>query len=215
MASFYKSLYDCKLRGEGKDKLWWLPSRKGLFEVKSFYRVLSPRGPGSFPWKSVWKSKAPPRVAFFVWTAVHSKILTLDNLGRRGLVVVNRCWLCEMEGESVDHLLLHCVAARDLWNAFFARFGLCWVMPRSVKEVLASWWTVGRSSSAVVWKMAPHCILWCIWRERNNRCFEDLSRTREELLHFFLVTLYSWTTGWLALRVLSFVDILSFFSLSP
>jgi hypothetical protein len=53
LASFYKSLYDCKLRGEGKDKLWWVPSRMGLFEVKSFYRVLLPRGQVSFPWKSV------------------------------------------------------------------------------------------------------------------------------------------------------------------
>jgi hypothetical protein len=24
------------------------------------------------------------------------------------------CWLCEMEGESVDHLLLHCAAASGL-----------------------------------------------------------------------------------------------------
>jgi hypothetical protein len=120
LASFYKRLYDCKLRGVGKDKLWWMPYRKGLFEVKSFYRALSPLGLVSFPWKSVWKSKALPIVAFFIWTAVHSKILTLDNLGRRGLVVVNRCWLCEVEGESVDHLLLHCAAARDLWYAFFA-----------------------------------------------------------------------------------------------
>jgi hypothetical protein len=214
LATFYKCLYEYKLRGEGRDKLWWLPSRKGVFEVKSFYRALSPHGSGSFPWKSVWKSKAPPRVAFFVWTAVHSKILTLDNLGRRGLVVVNRCWLCESDVESVDHLLLHCAVARDLWIAFFARFGLCWVMPRSVKELLASWWTAGRTRSAMVWKMIPHCILWCIWRERNNRCFEGLSRTREELLHFFLVTLFSWTTSWLAPRVISFVDFLSFFSLS-
>jgi hypothetical protein len=114
LASFYKRLYDCKLRGEGRDKLWWEPSRKGCFEVKSFYRALSPRGSIYFSWKSVWKSKAPPRVAFFVWTAVHSKIFTLDNLGRRGLVVVNRCWLCETDGESVDHLLLHCAATRDL-----------------------------------------------------------------------------------------------------
>jgi hypothetical protein len=49
-------------------------------------------------------------------------------------VVVNRCWLCETEGESVDHLHLHYATARGLWNAFFARFGLCWVMPRSVQE---------------------------------------------------------------------------------
>ena len=37
LASFYRYLYSCKLRGDGKDKLWWVPSRKGIFEVKSFY----------------------------------------------------------------------------------------------------------------------------------------------------------------------------------
>jgi hypothetical protein len=71
------------------------------------------------------ESKAPPRVAFFAWTAAWGKIPTVDNLRRRGMVVVNRCWLCEADGESVDHLLLHCGTARALWNAFFIRFGLC------------------------------------------------------------------------------------------
>jgi hypothetical protein len=114
LALFYRCLYACKLGGDGQDKLWWVPSRKEIFEVKSFYRALTPYGSLSFPWKSVWRSQAPPRVTFFAWTAVCSKILTLDNVGRRGMVVVNRCWLCEMEGESVDHLLLHCVAASAL-----------------------------------------------------------------------------------------------------
>jgi hypothetical protein len=33
----YRCLYSCELRGVGEDKLWWVPSRKGIFEVKSFY----------------------------------------------------------------------------------------------------------------------------------------------------------------------------------
>jgi hypothetical protein len=66
------------------------------------------------------------------------------------MVVVNRCWLCESDGESVDHLLLHCGVVRALWNAFFTWFGLCWVMLCSIKELLASWWLSGRSRSAVV-----------------------------------------------------------------
>jgi hypothetical protein len=162
LASFYRCLYSCKLREDGEDKLWWIPMRKGIFEVKSFYRVLSTPRPRSFPWKSIWRSKAPPRVAFFAWMATHSKIFTLDNLRRRGMVVVNRCWLCESDGESVDHLLLYCRAARTLWNAFFSRFGLCWVMPYTVREFFASWWTGGCSRSAVVWKIVPLCIMWCI-----------------------------------------------------
>jgi hypothetical protein len=53
LALFYRCQYACKMRRDGKEKLWWLPSSKGMFEVKSFYRALSPRGPLSFPWKSV------------------------------------------------------------------------------------------------------------------------------------------------------------------
>jgi hypothetical protein len=54
VASFYKCLYDCNLRGGGVDKLWWLHSRKGLFEVKTFYRALSPPGLSSFPGRWRW-----------------------------------------------------------------------------------------------------------------------------------------------------------------
>jgi hypothetical protein len=52
----YRCLYSCKLRGVGEDKLWRVPSRKGIFEVKSFYRVLSSFGSISFPWKSISRS---------------------------------------------------------------------------------------------------------------------------------------------------------------
>ena len=114
LALFYRCLYACKMRGVGEVKLLWLPSHKGIFEVKSFYQAISSSGSSSFPWKSIWRSKAPPRVAFFAWTAAHGKILTLDNLRRRGMVVVNTCWLCESDEEPVDHLLLHCGAARVL-----------------------------------------------------------------------------------------------------
>jgi hypothetical protein len=191
------------------------PRARGVSRFKSYYRTISAHGPISFPWKSIWRSKAPPRVAFFAWTTARGKILTLDNFRRRGMVVVNRCWLCESEGESIDHLLLHCGAARALWDAFFSMFGLCWVMSNTVKDLFASWWTGGRSRSAVVWKMVPLCIMWCIWRERNDRCFEDKSRSHVELLQLFFFTLFTWTTGWLAPRVISFSDFLSFFSLSP
>jgi hypothetical protein len=126
--------------------------------------------------------------------------------------VVNRCWLCQLDGESVDHLLLHCGVACALWNFVLSRFGLCWVMPGSVKELFACWWSSGRLRSAVAWKMIPLCLMWCIWRERNARCFEDTARSLEELLHYFMFTLYTWTAAWLAPDVISFSDFLFHFS---
>jgi len=32
-------LYSLRVRREGEDKLWWAPSHKGKFDVRSFYRV--------------------------------------------------------------------------------------------------------------------------------------------------------------------------------
>jgi hypothetical protein len=157
----------------------------------------------------------PPRVACFAWTTAKGKIPTIDNLRRRGMIVVNRCWLCESDREFVDHLLLHCEVANALWNVIFSWFGLCWVMPGSVRELFACWWSSGRSRSAVVWKMIPLCLMWCIWRERNIRCFEDSLRSFEKICHYFLFTLSIWTAGWLASTVISFPDFLSRFSSSP
>ena len=54
-----------------------------------------------FPWKGVWKLKIPKRVAFFLWTAAHGRILTLDNLMLKGHPLANRCCMCCCDGESI------------------------------------------------------------------------------------------------------------------
>jgi hypothetical protein len=187
LASFYSLLYSHTLGGRA-DKIWWVPSRKGKFEVRSFYNILTSNVSPTFPWKSIWRMKAPPRVAFFVWSAALGKILTLDNLRKKNMVLINRCGMCKKDEEFIDHLLIHCECAQFLWNAFFSRFGLAWAMPRGVVNLLQCWWSGGRSQSAVVWKMVSLCIMWCLWSERNERFFEDSEKSLEDLLHFFLIS---------------------------
>jgi hypothetical protein len=59
------------------------------------------------------------RLFFFAWSAALGKILTLDNLKKRQVIMVDRCCICERRGESVDHLLLHCDVASVFWSALF------------------------------------------------------------------------------------------------
>uniref|UniRef100_A0A2N9I9L7 Reverse transcriptase zinc-binding domain-containing protein n=1 Tax=Fagus sylvatica TaxID=28930 RepID=A0A2N9I9L7_FAGSY len=102
----------------------------------------------------------------------HIFILTADNLRRRGIPVVSWCCMCKADGESIDHLLLHCPYAKELWDMVLGLFGLHWVMPKTVTELLHCWFgSVGGHS--VIWKAIPHCIMWCLWQERNARTFED------------------------------------------
>ena len=44
----------------------------------------------------------------------------------------------------------------------------------------------------VIWRVVPHCVMWCLWQERNSRHFEDCERTIPELKLLFLHTLYEW-----------------------
>jgi hypothetical protein len=73
------------------------------------------------------EGKVPLRVSFFVWMATLGKILTLDNLCKRGIIVVGWCCMCKHSGKSVNHLLLHCEVAQALWSGslFLMSHGSC------------------------------------------------------------------------------------------
>ena len=131
------------------------------------------------------KDQGPPKVAFFSWTAALGKNLTTENLRHRGIILVNWCCMCKIAEESVDHLLLHCTYARELWDMIFVLFGVYWVMPRSVMALFDCWLgSLGRHQNV------PHCVLWCLWRERNASTFEGCETSVVDLkLHFYRLLL--------------------------
>jgi hypothetical protein len=198
----------------GKTSSGGLLPTKGNLMLDLSIRFLFAKRLFIFPGKVFWRTKVLLKVAFFAWTAAQGKILTLDNLRKKRVIVIDRCCMCKLNGESVDHLLLHCEVACALWNAIFSRFSLSWVMPLRVVDLFACWWTGDHSRSAVVWKMVPSCLLWCLWRECNDRQFEDKERTIEEFISFFFHSLYSWSAAFLAHLVFSFNDFLVLFSSS-
>ena len=171
----------------------WKMTKKGDFDIRSFYSKLRDPLPIIFPWKGVWKVKAPRHVSFFVWTAVWDKILIGDNLRSRGMDFVDWCIMFCCNGETVDHLLLHCGKAYRLWNLMFRSFGIVWVLPRSVADTLFSWWNWLGMHSSSIWNLAPLCVMWCHWRERNWRTFEDMESSDDQLLASFSGTLFDWS----------------------
>ncbi|XP_042974564.1 uncharacterized protein LOC122306191 [Carya illinoinensis] len=137
--AFFSRVYSARLQVSCADKLWWIPAGKGIFSVYSFYKSLTCRPDSQFPWRSLWRNKAPPKALFFTWAAALGKILTTDNLRKCRIIISYWCCMCKKEGESVDHLLLYCEIARALWSEVFSRLELNWVMLASVVELLASW----------------------------------------------------------------------------
>ncbi|CAL1405316.1 unnamed protein product [Linum trigynum] len=83
-------------------RMVWNPNADCLLSVSSFYRFqvdVKFVGDENFKYRSVWKSVIPTKVCGFMWLVWHKKILTLDNLKKRGIQLANRCVLCYTKEE--------------------------------------------------------------------------------------------------------------------
>jgi hypothetical protein len=49
--SFIQVLHSVTLRRGSEDKLWWVPSKRGIFKVKLFFCSLCSEG-SHFPWRA-------------------------------------------------------------------------------------------------------------------------------------------------------------------
>ena len=90
----------------------------------------------SFP----WKPKVPSRVAYFVWTVALGNILTVDNIWKQKILILDCYCMCKRNGELVDHLLAPLLLICGLWSLSCLAFtGLC-------QRWWWSCWLVGKES---------------------------------------------------------------------
>ena len=127
----------------------------------------------------------------------------------RGRPLANRCCLCCCNVESVDHLLLFCPIAHSLWMYMLRLFGINWVMPSSVVDLLFSWYHWLGKHSSNIWDLVPGCLMWTIWTKWNRRPFEDEEKTVVQLLEFCQWTLFDWSRYWSFLDCSTLLDFLS------
>ena len=81
----------------------------------------------------------PSKISFFAWEASWGKVITLDQLKPRGRALGSKCCLCEVEEETIDHLLIHCKIVRMLWDLFLTIVRTSWVFPHFVIHTLLAW----------------------------------------------------------------------------
>ena len=169
-------LHRRKIMSYLEDQLLLKGAKVADFSARLMYRELVHSPPIAFPFHSIWNPIVPPKICFFAWEVSWGKVLTLDQLKRRGVTLANRCFICEGEEESIDHLLIHCPRAKMLWELFLAVVGSSWVLPQTVRQTLLAWQSanVGRKRKRI-WMAAPLCLFWTVWQVRNRAAFEDVT----------------------------------------
>ena len=103
------------LNNSEPDSIHWRWSSQGIFTVHSLYEWLDY---GCIPNKTfqfLWKSKLPFKIKIFLWLVRQNRILTKDNLRKRGWQGDSSCHFCSHE-ESVNHLFVTCPFISQIWN---------------------------------------------------------------------------------------------------
>lgn len=120
-------------------------------------------------WKHIRKTRMPSKVISFTWTTPKGTRLTQEQ---EHYILVNIC--CRHNSESINRRFLYCLLLTyGTFILFFDYLGL--LLRQSGKLVIAgSFWRVDNAVRRI-WEMIPTRLFWCIWTERNRRCFDGVS----------------------------------------
>ena len=153
----------------------WHLSTSGQYSAKSAYEGFFIGSTVFRPRERIWKTWAPGKCRFFMWLVAHNKCWTADRLARRGLPHPARCPHCEQEEETINHLLVSCVFAREFWFVLLRRVGLQALSPQD-EPSFDDWWAKAESRMDGSHKKGLNSLIilgaWTIWNHRN-RCVFD------------------------------------------
>lgn len=163
-----------------QDEVRWRWTRSEVFSVKSLYLFLQDGGVVVKRYDRTWKMRSLLKVKIFVWLVLKNKVLTKDNLMKRGWSGDESCVFCLEDTETVNHLFAVCSGTTAMFEGLLPnkrRYRYC----LSVKEI----WEATCSKRGVQGDRDLALISatwWVVWLEHNRRIFEKTKRSIGSLL---------------------------------
>nr|CAE04469.3 OSJNBa0029L02.10 [Oryza sativa Japonica Group] len=186
-----QSWSDLVLEDGTRDTLRWNLTKDGKFTVKSFHTALKMQQV-IFPHKKIWGLKVPLKIKIFIWMFTKNKILTKDNLFKRGWRKGKaNCQFCD-QTETLQPLF-YCPLARLLWNIVKCALNINSVLNR--QDLFGSWMNKIDKFTKKLVVVGLAAIIWTIWKFRNKACFEKkLPADPTDLVFMACSLVDSWAT---------------------
>ncbi|XP_074273324.1 uncharacterized protein LOC141596657 [Silene latifolia] len=139
------------------------------------YEGLREKGPTLSVYKTLSDTFNYPKHVIIGLLAIQNKLPTVDNLCRRGMMLVNRCVLCESHSETASHLFFDCA-----YSATVLQTVSQWLqIPPKTHLLQVLHWFKGHNRGKSWLKRQRRCLLlstlYLLWNERNKRIFKDLA----------------------------------------
>eukprot|EP00253_Pinus_taeda_P030815 PITA_30815 len=173
------------------DQLVWAHADTGEYSPRNGYKfIMSRKGWEEPEWwaRNLWKLKCPAKSRLFFWCILKMKIPTWDILQARYLQGPGRCTLCRMDYETINHLFLSCLVAKNVWAEAEKLMNkkIDWV-GRNLNEAWDKWWQNYPEGNM---RNLPLIICWGVWIARNRSIFED-KESQETTIAIQSIMIYS------------------------
>ena len=117
-----------RLSTEFDSLIWEYNKVNGMISADKVYEcIVNSYKPdlGSRLYISLWSSLLPRKIGCFTWLVLRNKILTWDNLQKRGKIGPGICILCYSNEETVYHIFSRCPIWRCILGLVCDQLQLC------------------------------------------------------------------------------------------
>jgi hypothetical protein len=115
----------------------------------------------------------PRESCFLHWIATWGNIWIVDNLQKLTIMFIVGV-VCEKVVGSQLSIFYPIFLAQDICSFVFALFGVIWVMPKTVQQMLERWQRRHIIITELRFGKKFRCVLWTIRRKRNRRTFDSV-----------------------------------------
>ncbi|KAF6172203.1 hypothetical protein GIB67_024825 [Kingdonia uniflora] len=166
-----------------KDLIIWKPAKNGKFSTKSAWENLRSSNE-VVPWfRTVWTEATMPRHSFILWMAIKNRLKIIDFLIQIEVLNVSYCSLCDAQEEIRAHLFFECPYSNYIWSQILLSLGIFKRVGKWEDEL--NWLMNARTIDSAIKLILIAAIavtVYCIWGERNQRHFNNISSTKEAIL---------------------------------
>lgn len=174
------------------DQMSWRWNNTWKFSVHSLYKFINFRGIQHVSPLIWWRLPVPPKIQVFMWLVFRNRILTKDNLRKRGWDGDITCMFCG-EVETANHLLSNCFLVQQI---------LCWLGQshlhfhnwNSLQDVFDFSLTLtGAQRTAFLVVFSAMC--WTLLKHRNEVCFNNSTIKTARNIIFLIISLVMYWAG--------------------
>ncbi|XP_057808945.1 uncharacterized protein LOC131023421 [Salvia miltiorrhiza] len=143
----------------------------------------------------IWNAPVPNKAKTTAWRILKGRLATCENLIKRNVInlsVEANCFLCATQTETLEHLLFTCPKTDEIWCDFLGWIGKKTALHRSTNAHFRAFTSLGSKADVQFLTGTWICIVWSIWKERNNCKFNQGTWNIQKIVAEIKTRIWSW-----------------------